>query len=119
MSHPSTASGSNRRYWTHQVLPPVLVGLVLALMPVPAGLTSNAWLYFALFAAVITGIITEPVAPALLGLAGVILAAVFELVRPSETASAAWALSGFANTTVWLIFAAFVFAMGYSETGLG
>lgn len=101
------------------MLPPVLVGVLLALMPVPAGLTTNAWLYFALFAAVITGIITEPVAPALLGLAGVMLAAAFELVRPSETASAAWALSGFANTTVWLIFAAFVFALGYSETGLG
>ena len=30
-----------------------------------------------------------------------------------------WALSGFANGTVWLIFAAFVFAMGYEKTGLG
>ena len=30
-----------------------------------------------------------------------------------------WALSGFSNTTVWLIFAAFIFALGYEKTGLG
>lgn len=119
MSRDASSSSSNRRYWTRQVLPPVAIGLGIALMPVPDGLTTNAWLYFALFAAVIAGIITEPAPPALLGLGGVSIAAVFELVRPSESASAAWALSGFANTTVWLIFAAYVFALGYSETGLG
>jgi L-tartrate/succinate antiporter len=30
-----------------------------------------------------------------------------------------WALSGFSNTTVWLIFGAFMFALGYEKTGLG
>ena len=30
-----------------------------------------------------------------------------------------WALAGFANGTVWLIFAAFVVAMGYEKTRLG
>lgn len=30
-----------------------------------------------------------------------------------------WALSGFSNGTVWLIFIAFMFAMGYDKTGLG
>ena len=30
-----------------------------------------------------------------------------------------WALSGFANGTVWLVFAAFVLAQGYEKTGLG
>jgi L-tartrate/succinate antiporter len=30
-----------------------------------------------------------------------------------------WGLSGFSNTTVWLIFGAFMFAMGYEKTGLG
>jgi L-tartrate/succinate antiporter len=34
-------------------------------------------------------------------------------------ASLTWALSGFSNTTVWLIFAAFMFALGYEKTGLG
>jgi L-tartrate/succinate antiporter len=30
-----------------------------------------------------------------------------------------WGLSGFSNATVWLIFAAFMFALGYEKTGLG
>ena len=30
-----------------------------------------------------------------------------------------WALSGFSNSTVWLIFGAFMFALGYEKTGLG
>ena len=34
-------------------------------------------------------------------------------------ASISWALSGFSNTVIWLIFAAFMFALGYKKTGLG
>ncbi len=102
-----------------RALPPLAAGTLIALIPVPQGLTANAWRYFALFAAVITGIITEPISPAVLGLAGVALAAVLGLVRASPADATNWALSGFANSTVWLIFAAYMFAMGYSETGLG
>ena len=45
-----------------------------------------------------------------------------ELAKPgfsSANAALNWALSGFANSTVWLIFAAFMFALGYDKTGLG
>ncbi len=38
---------------------------------------------------------------------------------PPPPQSALWALSGFANGTVWLVFAAFIFSIGYSKTGLG
>ena len=98
---------------------PLGVGALIVLAPVPQGLSANAWRYFALFASVITGIITEPLPPAVLGLAGVLLATIFRLVRPSPADAASWALSGFANSTVWLIFAAYMFALGYSKTGLG
>jgi L-tartrate/succinate antiporter len=102
-----------------RVAAPLVVGAGLALWPVPQGLTPNAWHYFALFAAVIVGVITEPIPAAAVGLAGVVLGAVLRLVRPSTAEATAWALSGFANTTVWLIFAAYMFALGYSKTGLG
>ena len=102
-----------------RALPPVIVGTVLALLPVPEGLSADAWRYFALFVAVITGIITEPVPGAVIGLAGVALAAVLGLVGETPAESRAWALSGFADGTVWLIFAAYVFTLGYSKTGLG
>ena len=45
-----------------------------------------------------------------------------ELARPGfnpADAALAFALSGFSNATVWLIFAAFMFALGYEKSGLG
>ena len=99
--------------------PPILIGAAIALAPSPAGLPLNTWRYFALFAAVMVGIITEPIPPAALGLVGVVIAASLGLVRTSSSQATLWALSGFANGTVWLIFAAFIFSLGYSKTGLG
>jgi L-tartrate/succinate antiporter len=114
-TQPLRASG--QPIW--RALLPLGIGAGIALLPVPQGLSVNAWRYFALFAAVITGVITEPVQPAVLGLAGVTLAAVLGLVRTSPAEATSWALGGFANSTVWLIFAAYMFALGYSKTGLG
>ena len=108
---------------------PILTGIVLALLPTPNGLAPHAWHYFALFAAVILALITEPIPAAAVGVIGVTVAATLGLVfTPAQIADPAfrlpaealrWALAGFANGTVWLIFAAFVFAMGYEKTGLG
>ncbi len=95
------------------------VGTVIALSPAPEGLAPAAWLYFALFVTVIVGVITEPIPAAALGLAGVALAAALGLVRDTPGQSAQWALSGFGNTIVWLIFAAYMFTLGYAQTGLG
>jgi citrate:succinate antiporter/L-tartrate/succinate antiporter len=95
------------------------VWLVLVLIPVPAGLEPKAWSYFALFAAVIVGLILEPIPAAAIGLIGVAMAGVSRYVETSPSASITWALSGFQDRTVWLIFGAFVFSIGYSKTGLG
>jgi len=102
-----------------KTLVPVAIGAAIAIAPVPDGLSAHAWRYFALFVAVIAGIITEPIPPAILGLAGVIVAAAAGLVRDMPAQSAQWALSGFGNTTVWLIFAGYMFTLGYTRTGLG
>jgi L-tartrate/succinate antiporter len=105
--------------------------VVLALAPAPAGLPQYAWYYFAIFAGVIVGLICEPLPGGAIGLIGVVTVAVLsrfalygptDLARPGFSApdsAVAWALSGFANTTVWLIFAAFMIALGYEKTGLG
>lgn len=114
-----------------KVLLPVLVTVVIALLPHPEGLAPHAWYFFAIFAGVIVALMLEPLPGAAIGLIGVVLVAVLapyvlfgpaELAKPgfkAANASLAWALSGFANTTVWLIFAAFMFALGYEKTGLG
>ena len=106
-----------------KVVIPLAVWVVLVLYSVlfgvPAGLTQSAWWYFALFAAVILGLILEPIPAAAIGLIGVTVAATMRYVNADITASVTWALSGFQDTTVWLIFGAFVFSMGYNKTGLG
>lgn len=98
---------------------PVIVGLVIALIPAPAGLEPKAWYFFAVFAAVIVGLILEPIPAAAIGFIGVTVAAVLNLVEATASDSIKWALGGFSNGTVWLIFSAFMFAMGYEKTGLG
>src|SRR5512139_1634370 len=98
---------------------PLLAGLGIVLLPHPAALPPHAWHYFALFVAVVVALVLEPVPPACVGLLGVTVAASAGLVEPVPADAARWALSGFSNTTVWLIFAAFMFALGYERTGLG
>jgi len=100
-------------------LPPVLVWLALLAAPAPHGLSPVAWHYFAMFAAVIVGLILEPVPGSIIGLLGVSVAAAFQLVGDRPSASVTWALSGFSNSTVWLIFVAYMFGLGYEKTGLG
>src|SRR5436190_8965335 len=102
-----------------RVVAPFAIGGAVFLVPTPEGLTANAWHFFAVFLATITAIITEPIPGAAAGLLGVLIATVFGLVRPVPAQATAWALSGFSNSTVWLIFAAYMFACGYSKTGLG
>jgi len=104
---------------------PVMVGILLLFLPVPSGLNPKAWYYFALFAAVVVGLILEPLPAAAIGLIGVTLATSLMLVAPpgkdgtTPADSIKWALTGFSDGTVWLIFIAFMFAMGYEKTGLG
>ncbi len=116
--------------WKH--FAPIVVALIIALIPAPAGLPQYAWYYFAIFAGVIVGLMFEPLPGGAIGLIGVTLVTrAFRIrsLQPGATgearlqsarnASLSWALSGFSNSTVWLIFGAFMFALGYEKTGLG
>jgi len=110
---------ANLKVRLYGALIPLAIGAAIALIPVPAGLSVDAWRYFALFTTVIVALITEPISPAIIGMAGVIAGAMFGLVRETPAQSAQWALSGFGNATVWLIFAGYMFTLGYTQTGLG
>lgn len=52
-------------------------------------------------------------------MAAVVAASLLGLVRDAPAAAAQWALGGFGNAIVWLIFAAYMFTVGYTQTGLG
>ncbi|MGA3093361.1 MAG: anion permease, partial [Terriglobales bacterium] len=114
VSTPPSTSKQLRKW-----IAPLALGLILLLIPVPSGLNATAWHYFALFAAVIAALITEPLPGAAIGLIGVTVAAALLLVGKTPAEATKWALSGFSNDAVWLIFAANMFALGYETTGLG
>jgi L-tartrate/succinate antiporter len=103
---------------TIKLIIPVAVLVIFWFIPAPEGLSANAWHFMAIFFAVVVGLIIEPVPAALIGFVGISLVAALGLVgNPKE--SITWALSGFSNSVIWLIFAAFMFALGYKKTGLG
>lgn len=119
----------SRRAWSAII--PLAIGATLALLPTPPGLAQHGWWFLSLFVTVIVGLILEPIPAAAIGFLGVTSAAVlgrFLLFSPTQLAAPgfnangaaiSWALSGFSNSTVWLIFSAFVFSLGYEKTGLG
>src|SRR5215471_19695156 len=102
-----------------KLIAPLVVWLAIYLWPVPAGLNANQWHYFAVFAAVIAGLILESMPVGAVGLIGLTVAAVLGYVEPDPNKSLRWALSGFSESTVWLIVGAFVFSIGYRKSGLG
>lgn len=106
---------------------PIIVATIIMLLPTPEGLNPSAWLYFAIFIGVILGLIIEPLPAALIGLVGIAVLVWLKLgpvgsgggavIKSSDAIK--WGLSGFSNSTVWLIFAAFMLGLGYDKSGLG
>lgn len=118
-----------RSCWRY-VVPPA-VSILLALIPAPAGLEPHAWFYFAVFMGVIAGLILEPLPGAVVAMIGISVIAILSpwlLFSPEQMSQGgfkftskalSWAVSGFSNSVIWLIFAAFMFGIGYEKTGLG
>ena len=98
---------------------PLALGMLILVIPRPEGLTPAAWHYFALFIAVIAALITEPFPGPVVGFVGIAFGGAMVFVGKTPGDGLRWALSGFSNSTVWLIYAASLFALGYEVTGLG
>jgi len=108
----------NKKLIRNTLIPLAIWGGLL-LLPAPQGLPPRAWHFFAMFAAVIVGLIIEPVPGSIIGLLGLVVASAFKLIGETPSDSLKWALSGFSNSTVWLIFVAYMFGLGYEKSGLG
>jgi divalent anion:Na+ symporter, DASS family len=92
---------------------PVGIGLVLWFLPVPVGLTVQAWHIFALMVAIIAGFILAPLPIGAVAFIGLTVAILTQTLKVNE------ALGGFASSSIWLIVAAFFFSRGFIKTGLG
>ena len=87
--------------------------VIIWFIPVPDGVQPAAWHLLAIFVATIVGFILHPIPTGAIALTAVGLSGFLKVIKPAE------ALSGFGNTTIWLIVSAFVFALGFIKTGLG
>jgi L-tartrate/succinate antiporter len=104
---------------TSKLAAPLVVWLAIILISPPAGLSANGWRYLGLFSGVIVALVLEPLPPAAVGLIGVSAAVVLGDVVPNPADAIKWGLSGFSDSTVWLIFGALILSTGYEKTGLG
>ena len=92
---------------------PIIVFLILYAIPAPSGVAFKAWLLFAIFVAVIAGLIFRPLPMSAVVLIGVVASALSGALTIGD------ALAGFADTTVWLIVSAYLFARAFLKTRLG
>ncbi|MFC1557808.1 anion permease [candidate division KSB1 bacterium] len=82
-------------------------------LPVPEGVEPEGIHLLAIFAATIIGLILTPVPMGAVTFISIVM------VAASNTLPLKVALSGFSNSTIWLIVAAFLFTRGFIKTGLG
>src|SRR5713101_6993841 len=85
-SAPGHAAKEGKALW--RALLPLAVAVIIAWIPAPPGLAQHAWYFFAIFTAVIAGLVVEPVPSPAIGVIGVTLVAVLAnwvLFSPAET----------------------------------
>ncbi len=92
---------------------PAVFGIGLWFIPTPEGLTPQSWHLFAIFVATIVGFITQPLPIGGVSIVVITVAALTGTLKIGE------AISGFANSAIWLIVGAFLFSRGFIKTGLG
>jgi DASS family divalent anion:Na+ symporter len=101
---------SSAAYWRWLV--PLAVAALIWLLP-HGGFPARGWGLLALFGATVTALMTRPLPNGAVALIAITFGTVAGLFTIQD------ALSGFANVTVWLIVAAFLFARGFIQSRLG
>ena len=91
----------------------VAIGTIIWFLPAPAGLKAQAWHLFAIFVATIVAFILQPLPIGAVAFISLGVSGALGILKPAE------ALTGFGNSTMWLIVSAFLFAKGFVKTGLG
>lgn len=104
---------------------PAIVALALGILiwfvvPVPQGVSPNAWHLLALFVATIAAIIGKALPIGAVSIIAISLVAVTQVTNPGNPKAAlADALSGFSNELIWLIGISIMVSHSLNKTGLG
>jgi len=94
--------------------------LIIWFIPVPEGVSENAWHLFAIFAATILGIILKAAPMGTMCMMAIGFTALTQVLAPGDAGkSITKALSGFGDKVIWLIGISFFIARGFIKTGLG
>lgn len=100
----------------------VAVGLALLIwfvIPVPTGVTPQAWHLLAMFVGVIAAIIGKAMPIGALSMVAVMLVALTGITNDKPDAAIKDALSSFASPLIWLIGVSIMISRGILKTGLG
>ena len=103
---------------------PAAIAVAIALLiwfviPVPEGVTPNAWHLLALFVGTIAAIIGKAMPIGALSIIAVALVAVTGVTNDKPSGAIADALSSFSNSLIWLIGVSIMISRGIIKTGLG
>ncbi|WP_343317773.1 anion permease [Sphingobacterium multivorum] len=97
-----------------------LVALILWFIPIPKGVSPEAWHLFAIFAATILGIILKAAPMGTMCMMAIAFTALTQVLAPGDAGkSITKALTGFGDKVIWLIGISFFIARGFIKTGLG
>ncbi|WP_367105636.1 anion permease [uncultured Psychrobacter sp.] len=98
----------------------IIVGLVIwFVIPVPAGVTPDAWHMLALFIGTIVAIIGKVLPIGAIAIIAVTLVALTGVTNDSPSGAISDALSSFSSPLIWLIGIAVMISRGLIKTGLG
>jgi DASS family divalent anion:Na+ symporter len=106
-----TTSNSKSKYI--RLLISVAVGVIIWIIPAPSGVKINAWHMFAIFIATMIGCILKPLPIGAVSIIGL------TITVATNTTTMKVALSGFSQSSIWLIVMAFFISRGFIKTGLG
>nr|WP_262368490.1 anion permease [Marinomonas sp. IMCC 4694] len=97
-----------------------LVTLIIwFVVPVPEGVTANAWHLLALFVGIVVAIIGKAMPIGAIAMLAITLVALTGVANDSPSGAIQDALSGFSNSLIWLIGIAIIISRGLAKTGLG
>lgn len=98
----------------------ILIALIIwFIIPVPAGVTPQAWHLLAMFIGVIAAIIGKAMPIGAIAFIAILLVALTGVTSDSPSVALQDALSSFANPLIWLIGFAVMISRGLIKTGLG